>query len=164
MVHPEVILKGYGGIGLCSILHFYIFLRFYRLMQAVRIPAALHYPSSLLIHNLYFLINKDVFGVLLKHTVSLQQLIDGMDTLRFYTIILDQLFFTDQSLLVIQDRIFLNFGNLYSYIRKNEKVNVLIFLSNGFNPIVSKIYGVGFFINGEQQRFVRLRHHALVVL
>ncbi len=59
-------------------------------MQSVGVAAAFHHTAGLLIYDLDLAIGDDILLVNLKHSISLQELVDRMDSLRFDSIIFDQ--------------------------------------------------------------------------
>src|SRR5674536_12342 len=63
MVHPEIILKGNGGICLCSVFHLYIFFCLNCLMKSIGIAASFKNPTGLFIYNLYFIVHYNVLSV-----------------------------------------------------------------------------------------------------
>ena len=103
MVHTEVVLQGDGGKGLRSSLDLHTFLGLDGLVKTVGIAASLHDTARLLIDNLHvaFLVN-DVFHILLKHGVGLQQLIDGVDALALDGVVGEQLVLLLQAFFVGQ--------------------------------------------------------------
>ena len=72
------------------------------LMQSVTPATTFHDTASLLVDNLYFAINNHVFIVLIEHAVSFQQLLQGVNTLRLYGIVLQQLVLLVHALFVRQ--------------------------------------------------------------
>ena len=88
MVHTEVVLQGNGSKGLGCSLDFYMLFSLDSLMQSVRPATALHDTASLLVDNFDLTVNDHILVVLVEHAVSLEQLLQGMDALRLYSIVL----------------------------------------------------------------------------
>ena len=78
VVHPEIVLQGDGGEGLCGSLHLDVFLGFHGLVQAVAPAASFHDTSGLLIDNLHLSVHDNVILVLVEHGVGLEELLEGM--------------------------------------------------------------------------------------
>ena len=102
MIHAEVILQSDGRKGLGGSFHFHAFLGFDGLVQTVRVAAAFHDTSCLLIHDLYLSVDYHVFIIFLEHGVSLQQLVDGVYTFALDGIVGHQCVFLFKALLVCQ--------------------------------------------------------------
>ena len=81
-VHAEVVLDGDGRVGLVLGLERDAFLRFDRLVQAVRPAPSLHDASGVLVDDLHLAVLDHVLLVGLVERVGLEQLADGVDLLR----------------------------------------------------------------------------------
>ena len=81
MIHAEVVLQGDGGKGLGGSFYLHVLLGFYSLVQAIAPTTAFHDTARLLIDNLYLTVDYHILIILIKHTVGLQQLLQGMYTL-----------------------------------------------------------------------------------
>ena len=80
VIHTEVVLQGDGGKSLSGSFNLHMLLGFYSLMQTVAPTTSFHDTARLLIHNLYLTVDHHIFIILVKHTISLQQLLQGMYT------------------------------------------------------------------------------------
>ena len=78
VVHAEVVLQRDGSKCLCGSFHFHTFFGFDGLVQSVRVTAAFHDTSCLLVNNLHLSVDHYIFIVFLKHGICLQQLVDGV--------------------------------------------------------------------------------------
>ena len=88
VIHAEVVLQSDGSEGLCRSLHLHTLLGLDGLVQAVAIATPLHDTSCLLIHDFHLaLFGHDILGILLKHGIGLEQLVDGMYALALYGVV-----------------------------------------------------------------------------
>ena len=81
LVHPEVVLAGDRREGLGLFAHHHVFLRFHRLVQAVRPAPAGHEAAGELVHDEDLPLLHDVVHVLLVEHVRLEQLVDDVEDL-----------------------------------------------------------------------------------
>ena len=100
VVHTEVVLECDGSEGLCCSLYLYMLLSLYSLVQAIAPAATLHDTTCLLIHDLHLTVHDYILVVLIKHGVSLQELLQGVNTLALYAVVSQQLVLDVQTLLV----------------------------------------------------------------
>ena len=100
VVHTEVVLECDGSEGLCGSLYLYMLLSLYSLVQAIAPAATLHDTTSLLIYDLHLTVHDYILVVLIKHSVSLQELLQGVNTLALYAVVSQQLILDIQTLLV----------------------------------------------------------------
>ena len=89
VVHTEVVLQCDGSECLCGCLHLYVLLSLYSLVESVAPAAAFHDTACLLVDNLHLAVHNNVLVVLVEHGVSLQQLLQGMYTLRLYGVVVE---------------------------------------------------------------------------
>ncbi len=80
VIHAEIILQGHCSIGLGDLTQLDIFFGFKRLVQTIRISAAFHQTSGLLVNDLDLAIQHYIFFIFFKKRVSFEQLVDGMQT------------------------------------------------------------------------------------
>ena len=163
MVHAEVVLQRDGGKGLCGSLYLHVLLGFHGLVQAIRPAAAFHDTTRLLVDNLHLTINNHVLIVTVEHTVCLQQLLQGMNTLRLYGIVLQGLVFLVDTLLVSEFSVALEGRELSSDIGQHEEVLVVHLIGKPSGTLVSEVAGVQFLVYHKEQRLYSLRHTAVVV-
>ena len=102
VVHTEVVLKSDGCEGLGSSLHLYMLLSFNSLVQAIAPAATFHDTTSLLVNDLHLTVHDYILVVLIKHGVSLQQLLQGVNTLALYAIVCQILILLVEASLVVQ--------------------------------------------------------------
>jgi len=100
VVHAEVVLQRDGGKGLSSSLDLHVLLSLDSLVQAIAPATTFHDTTCLLVDNLYLTVDDHIFVVLVEHAVGLQQLLQGVDTLRLHCIVLQHLVFLVDTLLV----------------------------------------------------------------
>ena len=81
-------------------------------MQTVAPAAALHDTSCLLVDDLHLSVDDHVLVVLVKHTVGLQQLLEGMYTLRLHGIVVEHLVFLVEALLIAETGLSFQGGEL----------------------------------------------------
>ena len=91
VVHTEIVLKGDGSEGLSGSLDTHMLLSLDSLVQAVAPASAFHDTACLLVDNLHLAVHNNVLVVLVEHGVSLQQLLQGMYTLRLYGVVVELL-------------------------------------------------------------------------
>ena len=72
---PEIVLEGYGGVGLVFVADNNVFLCLDCLMQALGIPSADHKAAGKLVNNDDLTVFYDVVNVPLHYAVSLESLI-----------------------------------------------------------------------------------------
>ena len=70
------------------------------LMEAVAPPSAFHDTSCLLVDNLHLSVYDNILIVLVEHTVGLEQLLEGMDTLRLYGVVCQHLILLVETVLL----------------------------------------------------------------
>ena len=132
-------------------------------MKSVGITASLHDTSGLLVNDLDLIVIDHIFHILVKESVCLEKLVDGMHTLRLDCIILKKLIFF--LTLFIGGQVFvLNRRQLGGNIGKNEELRILGRACKHFYTLVGKLNGMVFLIYHKEERFNRLRHLAVVVL
>ena len=88
MVHTEVILQCDCGESLGSLFHFDVLFCLYCLMETVAPLAAFHYTARLLVDDFHLSVHHNILVVLIEHSVSLKQLLQGMHTLTLYGIVI----------------------------------------------------------------------------
>ena len=116
VVHPKEILQGHRCKSLRSRFNFHIFFGFNRLMQTIGIATPVQYTPCLFIHNFDLVLINNVFNIPFKEAIRLEQLIDGMNPLRFNLKILHQNRFLLGFVGGLQVGLF-NFRNHGTYIR-----------------------------------------------
>ena len=70
------------------------------LVQTIAPLSTFHDTSRLLVDNLHFAVDDDIFVVLVEHCICLEQLLQGMNAFALYAIVAEQRIFLLQSLLV----------------------------------------------------------------
>ena len=100
MIHTEVVLQGDGGKGLSGSLYLHMLLGLYSLVQTVAPTTTFHDTARLLIHNLHLTVDHHILVILIKHTVGLQQLLQGVYALTLDGIMVQQLVFLVEAILV----------------------------------------------------------------
>ena len=100
MIHSEIVLQGDGGKSLCGGLHLHVLLGLHGLMQAITPAASFHDTAGLFVHNLDLTIHNDVFLIEIEHGISLQQLLDGVNSLALDGIVRIELIFLLYALLI----------------------------------------------------------------
>ncbi len=163
VIHPEVVLKRDSGKGLRGRFHLHMLLGFYGLVQTVRIPAPLQNTARLLINNLYLIVHHHIFHILLKHSIGFDQLVDGMNPLRFHRIILQKSIFLLHQFFRRQLGI-LKLRNLGSHIGKYEKRGILKTSRNQVNSLIGQLHRILLLIDDEEERIGHNMHIFAVVL
>jgi len=69
------------------------------LVQAIRITATIKDTAGLFIYDLYGSIHHHIFHILIKQGIGFQQLLHGMNAVRFHRVLVDDLFFVVQLLI-----------------------------------------------------------------
>ena len=100
VVHTEVVLQGDGCVCLCGSLHLHVFLSLHGLMQSVAPAASLHDTACLLVNDLNLAVDDNILIILVEHTVSLEQLLQGMYALALHAIVVEQLVLLVDALLI----------------------------------------------------------------
>ena len=100
VIHTEVVLQGDGGKGLSGSLYLHMLLGLYSLVQTVAPTTTFHDTARLLIHNLHLTVDHHILVILIKHTVGLQQLLQGVYALTLDGIMVQQLVFLVEAILV----------------------------------------------------------------
>ena len=163
MIHTEVVLQSDRCECLRCGFYFHTFFRFDSLVQSVRVAAAFHDTSGLLVYNLHLSVDHNIFVIFLEHGVSLQQLVDGVYALRFDGVVSQQLIFLFQQLFVGQVLIF-QFGELCGDIRQHEQCRVFGVTGDQVDTFICEVYAVQFFFDDEVQRFGHFVHTLVVLL
>ena len=164
VVHTEIVLKGDGGKGLGGSLYLHVLLGFDSLVQSVAPAASLHDTTRLLIDNLHFAVDDHILVVLVEHGVGLQQLLQGMHTLRLHGIVLEHFIFLVQALLVRQARVSLQFRELTGNIGQHEELGIVDLLGQPSRTLIGEVAGVQLLVNHEVEGLHHLGHTAVVVL
>ena len=163
MVHTEVVLKCDGSKGLCSSLYLYVLLSFNSLVQTIAPATAFHDTSCLLIHNLHLSVHDNIFVVLIEHGVTLQELLQGVNTFALYTIVSQHLVFLVKTLLVGKVCTCLEFTHFCCDIRQYEEFLVVYLLSQPVGSLIGKVGRIHFLVYYEVQWLSSLRHLTVVV-
>ena len=124
MIHAEIVLQGNRGKSLGCSLHFNVLLGFHSLMQAVAPTTPVHDTSRLLVHNLHFAVDDDIFIVAVEHGISFQQLLQGVHTFALHGIVGIELVFFHDAFLVGQRTICLQRRHGRRNIRHNKQFRV----------------------------------------
>ena len=133
-------------------------------MQTVTPASAFHDTARLLIDNLHLTVDHDVLVVLIKHTVGLQQLLEGMYAFRLDGIVVQQLVFLVETLLVGEASLCLESREFRGDIGQYEQFVVVHLLGQPGSTLIRQITTVQFLIHHEIEGLHALRHTAVVVL
>ena len=131
-------------------------------MQAIRIAAAIHYTTSLLIDNENLVVHHDILLVLLEKSISLQELGYGVDTLTLDGIVLHKLVLLCELILITYFSS-LNVGHFSADIRQNEKLRVVRSRSESVNTLICQLDRIILLVNDEEE-WICGDGHVLVVL
>ena len=132
-------------------------------MQTVGVAAAFHDTARLLVHNLHLSVYHDVFVVLLKHGIGLQQLVDGMYAFRLDGIVGEQGILLGQTLFFAQVLFIFQFGKLGGDVGQYEEGGVGRVSADEVNTLVGEVDAVQLLVDDEVERIGHFVH-ALVVL
>ena len=163
LVHAEVVLQRDGSVGLRGGLHLHIFLSLNSLVQTIGVTTALHDTTRLFIHNLHFVVDDDIFHIAVKHGVSLQQLMNRVDTVGGDGIIVIDFLFTSQFLSGIEV-FFLQIRNFSTHIRHDEHFRLVSILTDKVDTFVHNIDGVELFLNHKVKLIIDNVHVAVLIL
>ena len=163
VVHTEVVLQRNRGECLRGCLHLHVFLRLDGLMQSVAPTATLHNTACLLIDNLHFAVDDDIFVVLVEHTISLEQLANRVDALRLHGIVVQQIVFLIDALFLGERGVGFESGKLRGDVGQHEEIAVVHLLGEPFGSLVGQFAGIEFFLDHEIKRFDGLGHPSVVV-
>ncbi len=125
MIHTEIVLQSDCSKCLRSGFNLHAFLGFYRLMQSVTPTASFHDTSGLLVNNLHLTVHNDIVGILFEHRISLQQLVDGVYTFCFNSIVGHELVFLGKPVFIAQPFFVFQCGKLCGDIRQYKQSRVL---------------------------------------
>ena len=164
VVHSEIVLKGDSRECLCGGLDLDVLLCLDGLMQTIAPAAAFHNTSGLLIHNLDLVVNHNVVNILLEHSVGLEELDDGVDTLALQGVVLHKGILLLLLLLGGEFRVLLDLGNLASNVRKHEEIRVGDSIGEQVVPLVGHVHGMLLLADHEIQFVGDDVHLALIVL
>ena len=133
-------------------------------MQAVRVAAALHNTAGLLINNLNLAIAVyNVLVILLKEGVGLKQLVNSVNTLRFYSVVCHKLIMACKFLFFCKVLV-LKLCKLSAYVWKHKETWVAGICGDKVNTLVSKLYAVMLLLNHKEEVICNLRHTLVVLL
>jgi hypothetical protein len=119
--------------------------------------------SRLLIHNLHLSVHDNIFVVLIEHSVTLQELLQGVNTFALYTIVSQHLVFLVKTLLVGKVCTCLEFTHFCCDIRQYEEFLVVYLLSQPVGSLIGKVGRIHFLVYYEVQWLSSLRHLTVVV-
>jgi len=162
VVHTEVVLQGNGSECLGGRFNLHTFLGFHRLVQTVAPTTTVHDTTCLFIDNLHLSVQYHIVSILFEHGVSLQELVDGVNTFRLDGIVGEEFVLLCQLFFFAQAHVF-QFRQLSCDVRQHEESRISRITSDELNTLVSQIYTLHLFIDDEIQRLYRFRH-TLVVL
>ena len=164
MIHAEVVLQRDGGKGLRGSLHLHVLLGLYGLVQAIAPAAAFHDAACLLIDDLHFAVDDDVFLVEVEHRVGLQQLLYGVHALALDGVVGVHLVFLLHALLVGEALVALEGRELCGNVGQDEEVVVVHFAREPGVALVGEVGAVELLVDDEVERLYGLGHTAVVVL
>ena len=164
VIHTEVVLQSDGSKGLSCCLYLYVLLSLYSLVQSVAPTATFHNTTSLLVYNLNLAVNNHIFVVLVEHAVSLEQLLQSVNTLALNGVVTHQLVFLVQTLLICETCLSLESRKLCCNIGQYKQLVIIYLLSQPSSTLICKVARVHLLVNHEVQRLNALRHTAVVVL
>ena len=156
-VHAEIVLQGNRGVGLRGGFHLDPFLGFDSLVQTVRITAAFHDTARLLVHDLHLVVHHHVFHIALEQGVSLQQLINRMDTVGLNRVIAHDFGLLGR-LFLRRHRRLLHFGNLRTHIGQHVVFGVVGIGRQIIHPFIGKVDAVELLVNHEIKLAVNQGH------
>ncbi len=118
-------------------------------MQAIAVAAAFHDAPSLLIHDFHFALGiHDIFLVDVKQGVGLEQLCDGVHTLRLHAVVLQQFVFLGDFLFLAQRLV--GYGRqLRGDVGQDEELWVVGALCEHIDTLVGQLNGVVLLLNDE---------------
>ncbi len=90
MIHAEVVLQGNRSECLCRSFDLDMLLGFDSLMQTVTPATTFHDTSRLFVYNFNLAVDNNILIVAVEHGISFEQLQDGVDTLAFHCIFLQE--------------------------------------------------------------------------
>ena len=134
------------------------------LVQSVAPATTLHDTTSLLVNDLHLAVDNHILVVLIKHAVSLQQLLQGVHTLTLYSVVAHQLIFLIQTLLIGESGLSLESRQLGSDIGQHKQLVIVYLLSQPGSTLIGQVAAIHLLIYYEVQRLNTLRHAAVIVL
>ena len=120
------------------------------LVQSVGVSSSLQDTACLFVDNLHLIIHHHVFNVLLKESISFQQLVYGVYTFCLDGIVAHQGAFFLQQIRLIQ-LLFLQFRQLRTNIRKDVKGCIFIRLCQQVYPLFGEFNGVVLLIDDKKE-------------
>ena len=169
LVHSEIILQGDGGIGLRGGFHLHILLRLNGLMQSVRITAPFHNTTCLFINDFHFIVDDDVFHILLEHRISFQQLLNSVDALGSDGELAVDVRLADGLFLRVEIFV-LELTDLATDIGQDEQLRLVGGSGNSLDTLFHNVDGVQLLLNDEVQTifaesdFLELNQTAVIEL
>ena len=136
VVHAEIILQGYRGIGLGGGFHLYVFFGFDGLVKSVAVTASFQDTTGLLIHNLHLVVLDDVIDVAFENRIRLEQLAHGVDAVALRSVFAHQVVFPVELFFVAGGGT-LDFSDLGTDIGQEEELAVFTGSCNQLNAFFS---------------------------
>ena len=163
VVHAEIILQGYRGIGLRGGFHLHILLGFNGLVQSVAVTAAFQDTTGLLVHNLHLVVLDDVIDVALENRVCFQQLTHGVDAVALRSVFAHQVVFPVELFFVAGGGT-LDFSDLGTDIGQEEELAVFTSHGDQLNALFGQFDCIVLLIDHEEKFGIHLVHFFLLIL
>ena len=163
VVHAEIVLQGDGGKGLCGSFYLHMFLGLNGLVKSIAPTTAFHDSASLLINDLDLTIHNDIFVVLIKHCIGLEQLLQSMNTIALNAILIEQLIFLVEAFLIGQVLLVLEVRKLRRYIGQHKQIRIIRLFGQPCSTLIRKICRIELFVHHKIQWLYSLWHLSVVI-
>ena len=164
VVHTEIVLQRDSSERLRSSLHFDVLLGFHSLMQTIGPTTTFHDTTGLLINDLHFTVIDDIIDIFLEEGVGFEQLVNGMHTFGFNTIVGEDIVLTLLTFICREGGLVLQFRHFGAYVRQDEEIRVFRRTGEGINTFIGEFDRLVLLIDHEIEFVGRDMHVFLVLL
>ena len=163
VIHAEIVLQRDGSESLRGSFYLHMFLGLNGLVKSIAPTTAFHDTASLLINDLDLTIHNDIFVVLIKHCIGLEQLLQSVNTIALNAILIEQLIFLVEAFLIGQVLLVLEVRKLRRYIGQHKQIRIIRLFGQPCSTLIRKICRIELFVHHKIQWLYSLWHLSIVI-